>query len=342
MRTRCFQFAEYGAPTDVLHLGEQELPDPGPGQALVRIRAIGLNRSELRYAQGFYVPAREFPSCIGQEAVGEIIALGPTGESGPAASAATPLEVGARVALLPGRVDICGMGAYREVGLYDQAALAPVPDEFTDAEGAAYWMGILTMGGCLEQAGLNPDNAAGKKVLVTAATSSMGVVALKLARAWGAETLATSRSAEKARALEDIADHVIVCADSDTLSAGVEAATGGAGVEVALDPVGPDFYPGIVAAMANGGRIVSYELITGPDATLPLAPMLIKQLAVHGFVIFRVYQQSGLLDTLIAQGMRYSDRVRPIVSKTFPWEEAPAALEELGEAQHVGKLVLRV
>ncbi len=246
------------------------------------------------------------------------------------------------MALLPGRVDICGMGAYREVGLYDQAALAPVPDEFTDAEGAAYWMGILTMGGCLEQAGLNPDNAAGKKVLVTAATSSMGVVALKLARAWGAETLATSRSVGKARALEDIADHVIVCADSDALSGGVEAATGGAGVDVALDPVGPDFYPGIVAAMANGGRIVSYELITGPDATLPLAPVLIKQLAVHGFVIFRVYQQSGLLDTLIAQGMRYSDRVRPIVSKTFSWEEAPAALEELGEAQHVGKLVLRV
>jgi len=342
MQTRYFRFPEYGMPTEVLQLGEQELPDPGPGQALVKIEAIGLNRSELRYAQGFYVPAREFPSCIGQEAVGRIVALGPPAKSGTAAIAATPLEVGARVALLPGRVDICGMGAYREAGLYDQAALAPVPDEFSDTEGAAYWMGILTMGGCLEQAGLGPDTAAGKKVLVTAATSSMGVVALNLAQAWGAETFATSRSADKAKELESIADHVIVCSDSDALTAGVAAATGGTGVDVALDPVGPDFYPGMVNAMANGGCLVSYELITGPNATLPLAPLLIKDMTVRGFTIFRIYQRPGLLDTLIEQGMQYAEQVRPIVSKTFPWEQAPAALEELGEAQHVGKLVLLV
>ena len=340
MKTRYFRFPEYGMPGDVLEFAEQDLPEPGPGQALVKISAVGLNRSELRYSQGFYVPAREFPSCIGQEAVGEIVALGQPAGEGPQPSAATPLEIGARVALLPGRVDMCGMGTYREYGLYDQGSLAPVPDSFSDAEGASYWMGILTMGGCLEQAGLTPDNAADRKVLVTAATSSMGVVALKLARAFGAETIATSRSAEKGKLLEDIADHVVVCDDSDTLAEGVNAATGGAGVDVALDPVGPAFYPGICSAMAEHGHIVSYELITGPDATLPLAPLLIKQLTVHGFVIFRVYQVPGLLDALIEQGMHYADQVRPLVAKTFPLKQAPAALQELGEARHVGKLVL--
>jgi len=342
MQTRYFRFPEYGMPTEVLQLGEQELPDPGPGQALVKIEAIGLNRSELRYAQGFYVPAREFPSCIGQEAVGRIVALGPPAKSGTAAIAATPLEVGARVALLPGRVDICGMGAYREVGLYDQAALAPVPESFSDAEGAAYWMGILTMGGCLEQAGLTPENTRGKRVLITAATSSMGIVALKLARAWGAETFATSRSDEKARNLEGIADHVIVCRDSDALIEGVNAVTGEAGIDVALDPVGADFYPGLLAVTATGGQIVSYELISGPVANLSIPTMMIKDVTIRGFVIFRVYRLPGLLDTLIQQGMAYSDRVRPIISKTFPWEQAPAALAELGEARHVGKLILQV
>jgi len=342
MKTRTFQFAEYGQPTDVLKLTEQELPEPGPGQAQVKIRAVGLNRSESNYVQGRYIPAREFPSGIGQEAVGEILSLGPPADEGSGANAATPLTVGARVALLPGRVDICGMGAYREVGLYDQAALAPVPDDFSDAEGAAYWMGILTMGGCLELAGLNPDNMRGKKVLVTAATSSMGIIALKLARAWGAETFATSRSADKAKALEAVADHVIVCTDSDSLIAGVNAATDGQGVDVALDPLGADYYAGLVAVTANGGDIVSYEMITGPVANVPIATLMINDLSIHGFTIFRVYKNPGLLDTLIRQGMEYSDRVRPIVSKTFPLIDAPAALAEMGEAKHVGKLVLLV
>lgn len=342
MKTRCFQFAEYGQPTDVLQIAEQELPEPGPGQAQVKIRAVGLNRSESNYVQGRYIPAREFPSGIGQEAVGEILMLGPPVEEGPKANPATPLTVGARVALLPGRVDICGMGAYREVGLYDQAALAPVPDDFSDAEGAAYWMGILTMGGCLEMAGLTPDNTRGKKVLITAATSSMGIIALKLARAWGAETFATSRSADKAKALEAVADHVIVCTDSDSLIAGVNAATDGQGVDVALDPLGADYYAGLVAVTANGGDIVSYEMITGPVASVPIATLMINDLSIHGFTIFRVYKNPGLLDTLIGWGMEYSDRVRPIVSKTFPLIDAPAALAEMVTAQHVGKLVLLV
>ncbi len=342
MKTRTFQFAKYGPPTDVLKLTEQELPAPGPGQALVKIKAVGLNRSESNYVQGRYIPAREFPSGIGQEAVGEILMLGPPADEGPAANAATPLTIGARVALLPGRVDICGMGAYREVGLYDQAALAPVPDDFSDAEGAAYWMGILTMGGCLEMAGLTPDNTRGKKVLITAATSSMGIIALKLARAWGAETFATSRSADKAKALEAVADHVIVCGDSDSLIAGVNAATDDHGVDVALDPLGADYYAGLFAVTANGGDIVSYEMITGPVASVPIATLMINDLSIHGFTIFRVYKKPGLLDTLIRWGMEYSDRVRPIVSKTFPLIDAPAALAEMVEAKHVGKLVLLV
>jgi NADPH2:quinone reductase len=203
-------------------------------------------------------------------------------------------------------------------------------------------MGILTMGGCLEMAGLTPDNTQGKKVLITAATSSMGIVALKLARAWGAETFATSRSADKAKALEAVADHVIVCSDSDSLIAGVNAATDGQGVDVALDPLGADYYAGLVAVTASGGDIVSYEMITGPVASVPIATMMINDLSIHGFTIFRVYKNPGLLDALIGQGMEYSDRVRPIVSRTFALEEAPAALGELVAARHVGKLVLVV
>ncbi len=161
------------------------------------------------------------------------------------------------------------------------------------------------------------------------------------AKAWGVETFATSRSADKAKVLEAVADHVIVCTDSDSLIAGVNAVTDGEGVDVALDPLGADYYAGLVAVTANGGDIVSYEMITGPVASVPIATLMINDLSIHGFTIFRVYKNPGLLDTLIRQGMEYAGQVRPIVSETFPLEEAPAALAEMVTAQHVGKLVLR-
>ena len=85
MQAQSFQFAEYGLPDEVLKPVTETLPEPGPGQALVRLTAIGLNRSEFNYIQGRYVPAREFPSNIGQEAVGRIVALGPPAEDGPGA-----------------------------------------------------------------------------------------------------------------------------------------------------------------------------------------------------------------------------------------------------------------
>jgi NADPH:quinone reductase-like Zn-dependent oxidoreductase len=70
--------------------------------------------------------------------------------------------------------------------------------------------------------------------------------------------------------------------------------------------------------------------------------MIINDLSIHGFTIFRGYKNLGLLDTLIRWGMEYSDRVRPIVSRMFPLIDAPAALADMVTARHVGKLVLLV
>lgn len=340
MKTAFFHFPAYGEPSQVLSWTEGELPEPGPGQALVKLTAIGMNRSELNYTRGKYVPAKAFPSSLGQEAVGEIIALGAPASEGPGVNKSTPLKVGARVAILPGRIDMQAMGTYRTVGLYNQAALAPIPDGFSDAEGAAYWMGILTMGGCLERAGITPDNAAGKRILITAASSSMGVVALKLAKAWGAETIATTRSDDKAAELTGLANHVVVCKDSESLIAGVNKVTADKGVDVCLDPVGAGFYPGMVAVTAHGGAIISYEMLTGRDATVSIPLMMIKDITIRGFALFRVYAQPGLLDKLIEQGLKYSEQVRPIIAGTYPLQQAPAVLEQMDAANHIGKLIL--
>ena len=340
-RSLCWQFDAYGPAGKALVRREQRLPAPGPGQALVRLHAIGMNRSEFNYVRGRYLPAREFPSGLGQEAVGEIVALGPP----PPADAIQPwrastLSVGARVALLPGRVDMCTMGAYRDVGVYDQAALLPVPEDYSNAEGAGLWMGVLTMAGAMELAGITPRTAPGRRVLFTAAGSGMGVIALKLARAWGATTLATSRSEARVQKLAELADHACVATDSKSLAAGVARVTGGAGFDAALDPVGEAFYPGLIESAAPGASIVSYEMITGGEPVLPIARLMINDLSLRGFTIWRPLRNPALLDAVLRWGLEYASVIRPIIAGTRSLADAPAALEELGRSEHFGKLVL--
>ncbi|MCB1688510.1 MAG: zinc-binding dehydrogenase [Halioglobus sp.] len=335
-----WQFDAYNTPAEALAWCPQALAEPGPGQVLLKILAVGMNRSEFNYVQGNYAPARAFPSGIGQEAVGEILAIGPAAVDGPQPHAKTPLTVGSRVALLPGRVDMCEMGTYSDVGLFDQAALAPVPDTYTDAEAAGLWMGVLTMAGALELAGITPQSAKGKTVLITAASSSMGVIGLKLAKTWGATTIASSRSAAKAEQLAAFCDHTIVADDSDSLIAGVADVTDKAGFDAALDPVGQAFYPGLIQGAATGASIISYEMITGREPILPIPLMMMKDLTLRGYTIFRPYRVPGLLTQIIDWGMAYADQIKPIVAGTRSLSEAPKALEELGRCEHLGKLVL--
>jgi len=340
MKSQCWQFDAYGAP-ETLVWREQELPEPGPGQALVKLKAIGMNRADWNYVQGKYFPAEVFPSCLGAEAVGEIIALGGPAESGPTALAQLNLKVGARVGTLSARVNRARMGVYRDIGLYDQAALVPIPDTYTDEEGAAFWTALLTMGGAMEMGGFTANSGAGKTALITAAASGMGMLALKLAKLWGATTIATTRSAQKQEEMSGFADHVILCQDSESLAEGVKRATNGQGANLALDPVGAAFYPGLLAAMARSGDIVSYEAITGSQASMSIMDMMMKDLSFHGFTIFRVFSSSQLLSTLVDIGLANADALRPVVAGSFDLANVPQALDALGRSEHIGKLIIR-
>ncbi|MFC1795791.1 zinc-binding alcohol dehydrogenase family protein [Pseudomonadota bacterium] len=341
MKSNSWQFDTHGAPGEVLYWREQELPEPGPGQAWVKINAIGINRADLNYVLGEHFPAGKFPSCLGGEAVGEVVALGPRANSGPAPVNRLNLEIGARVGTFSGRTNCLAMGVYRDIGLYDHVGLAPVPESYSDQEGAALWTAMITMGGAMEMGGLTAATGAGKQVLITAGGSGMGGLALKLARHWGATTIATTRKAEKADGLGKLADHVIVCSDSDGLVEGVQQATNGLGVDLVLDPVGATFYPGLLSAVARGGDIVSYECITGTQSSISIMEMMMKNVSFHGFTTFRPFNNPVMLNRLIEIGMDNAQALRPVVSKTFDLSESPEALEAMGRSEHIGKMVIK-
>ena len=341
MRSNAWLLERLGRPSEVLRWRSQDLPEPGPGQALVKIGAVGLNRSDLNFVLGSHFPPRDFPSGLGGEAVGEILALGSppiSGEMSPVRR--LELSVGTRVATLSGRVNRARSGVFRDIALLDQAALLPVPDSYTDAEAAAFWTAVFTMGGALEMAGFNAGNTSGKTLLFTAATGGMGVFGLRLARYWGARTIATTRNGDKKKGLADVADAVIACSDGEQLAAGVRQITEGRGVDLALDPVGAAFYPGLLESLAKGAQIVSYECMSGSHAELPIMDLMVKNVSIRGFTTFRVASNPALLDSLIDLGMDHPDALRPVVARSFQLKEAPAALEYLERSQHLGKIVL--
>jgi NADPH2:quinone reductase len=177
-------------------------------------------------------------------------------------------------------------------------------------------------------------------VLVTAGGSGMGTLALKLARHWGATTIATTRGQSKAEGLGRLADHVIVCVDADSLAKGVKHVTGGKGADLILDPVGSAYYPGLLAAAARGADIVSYECISGAQANISIMDMMMKDVSFHGFTTFRVANNPALLNELIDLGLDNAAALRPEIYRRFDLSEAPQALEDLGRSEHIGKLVL--
>lgn len=343
MKSKVWQFSALGGP-ERLELAEQEIGEPGPGEALIELEAIGLNRSDLLFMAGRYLTQPPSPSCLGQEAVGRIAALGPLDGEASSAAGYVPV-VGDRVALLAGRVDYAATGTYRTAGIYPVTALLAHPPALDVRQGAALWLTGLTAMGGLGAGGLDGDSAGGKRVLITAASSGVGVLALQIARNWGARTLAATTSEEKVEALAELADDVVVVDPDPAITAErISEVSGGRGFDVAFDPVGYANVSLLFESAADSAQIVYYGLMAGTEAGLELVPLLRKNLGVHGFTIYRLLANPTLLDRAVSYILDMIDggRLELRIDSVYPFAEAPAALAAMARNEHLGKIVVEV
>ena len=317
--------------------GRQCLPGADAGQALVALRAVGLNQSDYRYLLGQHFPPEALPACIAHEAVGEIVELGPDPDG---ASRTRAWRVGDRVALMPMVVDRAAMGALRQFGVYDRSALLPVPDGYSDQEGAAYWNAILTIAGAMDMAGLRPETGKGKRVAFTAAAGGIAMVGLQLARAWGAEALATTRRPEKIDRLAALASHASVVETSADLVRALLEWQPDRGVDAIIDPIGGEFVARGVEALAPGGHFVSYEAVSSHTGSYDILGLMAKDASLHGYTFFRPLRHPGLLERLIEIGMAFADRITPVLAASYGFDHAPDALAALARSDHVGKITI--
>ncbi|MCU6452991.1 zinc-dependent alcohol dehydrogenase family protein [Sphingomonas sp. A2-49] len=327
---RIVQFNSYGG-SDVLSLDEVEVPPPGAGEVRLAVEAIGLNRAEVMFRNGAYLQDAEFPSRLGYEAAGTIAALGEGVEG---------WAVGDRVSLVP-PLDIARWGTYGEVANVPADHLVRHPEQLSSIEAAAVWMQYMTAYGALiEQAKLGPDD----HLIVTAASSSVGLAAIQIAHQVGATVIATTRTGAKRDALTALgADHVIATAE-ESLSDRVAAITGGRGARVVFDPVGgPSFEP-LTAAMAEGGILLIYGALSPDPTPFPLFAVLGKMLTIRGYLYSEVVRDADAFaraKTFMLEGLT-SGVLAPKIARTFPLEQIRDAHDFLESNEQVGKIVVTV
>jgi len=318
---------------EVLELRDVPAPEAGPGEILVRVRAVGLNRADVLQRKGHYPAPEGVPSDIpGLEYAGEVVASGPIDPGFPDTRHLTPGT---------GVMGLVAGGACAEYLVAPAVTAIAVPSGWGWEAAAAVPEVFLTAYDALVR---QMRLAAGETVLVHAVSSGVGTAAVQLVKAWGACCLGTSRSADKlARALALGLDAAIDTSREDVAEA-VRRETGGGGVDLVLDLVGGPLFEGSVKALANGGRMIVVGLTGGRSAPLDLGALLNKRLTIVGTtlrsrptaekaVLARDFEREVL--PLFGAG-----RLRPVLDRTFPMAEVAEAHRVMEANEHFGKLVL--
>ncbi|MFQ5661025.1 MAG: zinc-dependent alcohol dehydrogenase family protein [Gammaproteobacteria bacterium] len=324
------RFHETGGP-EVLKIEEMPVIEPVADEVRLQVEALGLNRAEAAFRSGMYLEAPRLPARIGYEAAGVIDAVG---------SEVTDLKVGDRVSSIPG-FSMNRYGVYAESAVLPARCVARYPGSMPVVEGTAIWMQYLTAWGGLVRIG---HLAAGDAVVITAASSSVGLAAIQICNMLGATAIATTRHADKKQSLLGHgAAHVIVTEEED-LVARVMAITDGVGADITFDPITGPFLGLMAGAAKKGGLVIAYGSLHQGITEFPLFAAAGKALTIRAYTLFEFSQDPGLLapgKKFVMDGLE-SGALKPVIDRTFPFDQIVAAHEYLESNRQMGKIVVTV
>jgi len=321
-------FHETGG-AEVLKIEDQQVVEPGEGEVRIKVAAIGLNRAEVMFRMGHYLEQPQFPSRLGYEAAGVVEALG---------SGVDGLSIGDRVSTIPA-FSMVQYGVYGESVIVPAHVVAAYPENLSPAEGASIWMQYMTAyGAIVDYGGLKE----GDVVLITAASSSVGLAAIQISKAGGATAIASTRTADKKQALLDAgADHVIVTNDED-LPDRVMAITEGQGANLVFDPVAGPMLTALAQAAARGGTIFVYGALSTDPTPFPLMEALGKGLSIRGYTLFEITgvpERMAKAKQFVYDGLA-AGQLKPVVARTFALDDIVEAHRYMESNQQIGKIVV--
>jgi NADPH2:quinone reductase len=324
---RVIEITQSGAP-EVLQLAERPVPVPNPGEVLIKVHAAGINRPDVFQRLGQYAPPPGASDLPGLEVAGEIIDGDCRG---------TTFRKGDLVcALVQG-------GGYAEYCTAPAAQCLPIPKGLSPLEAASLPENFFTVwSNVFDRGRLAP----GESLLVQGGTSGIGVTAIQLGAALGHKVFATAGSDDKARACEALGASRGINYRTEDFTEVVKELSGGVGVNVILDMVGGDYLEREIKCLADDGRLVVIALLGGARGTLDMGQVLRRRLTVTGSTLRpRPVAFKGAIASQLRERvwpLLETGKIKPVVYKTFPLEQASAAHALMESSTHTGKIMLQL
>ncbi|MFD6454801.1 zinc-dependent alcohol dehydrogenase family protein [Nocardia sp. NPDC060220] len=325
--SRVVVFDETGTP-EVLQIVDEPVGDPGPGEVRIKVEAVGINRLDQMIRAGMSPRPIRLPHArLGIEATGTIDALG----SGVAGWATGDAVI---VTAVP---DMDTNGTYAEHLVLPADRVAARPAGLDAISAAALWVAYSTAYGALvEKAGMQP----GDHVLITAASSGVGLAAIQIANQIGAIPLAVTRSAAKERTLLAAGAVAVIVTDRDDVVEATHRHTNGIGADIVLDSVmGPGLAELADAAKRFSGRLITVGWLDPRPAPYPASPItMIRYMSFeHTLDPAAVHRITAFLTAGIRTGA-----LRPVIDTVFTLDDIVAAHRYLEQGHHTGKIVVTV
>lgn len=322
--TRIVTAPEPGGP-DALRIKEISLAPPGDGEVLIKVSGAGINRPDVFERMGFYPPPPGAPEGLGLEVSGHVLAMGKH-------AAGRFKEGDPVVALVTG-------GGYADIAKAPQETVLPAPKGIDLLEAAGLPETVFTVwSNVFGRGALNPHET----LLVHGGLSGIGTTAIQMAKAYGANVMATAGTDEKCELCRSLkADHVFNYKNEDWVAAIRDLG----GVDVILDMVGGEYVQKNLSCLNADGRLVQIAFLQGSKVEIDLMGMMLKRQTITGSTLrardlqFKKSISHAVQETVwpwIAGG-----QFKPVIDQVFDLDDVSQAHTRMDSGLHSGKILLR-
>lgn len=321
---KAVQLQKFGGP-EVLEIIEIDRPVPQGREVLIEIKAIGVNYADTARREGQYVVKTPLPFIPGAEIAGVVKAVG---------EKVTGIKPGMRV------VTLIESGGYSEFALADERSLIPIPEQLDFQNAAALPLQGLSAYHVLKTMGRLEK---GETVLVHAAAGGVGTLSVQLAKLFGAgKIIATASSPEKLELARKMGADVLINYSESNWVEQVLEATGGKGVDVALEMVGGDVFNKTLKCLATFGRLVVFGAASGEQSRMYPSSLMARNQSVIGFFLPQIMRKPELLQTSLVELLTYlgEGKLKLTIGGVFPLVEAANVHVLLQSRKTTGKLIL--